>query len=289
MKKTIILLLIIAAQLFAQDPGSGSSFFNLYKGSAAGGSGGGGTPSYTPIDPATLSPTEWYNENEHTTSGSQTWGDVLSTDVLGDGAAWGGKLSDTQNGLATWGVPAFGYVGGFRTVDADRLSILASGNPLTFFIVAKHTTDIGTKTNQYVLDVSTTQSNYSGRIIFRWTNFQPDFTVGDNTNWVSAVIPDINVSDGTWRIYACQFEQATNDVSITLWASGNKKATNTGSSWTTRDYDTGTNGGDVFGEVAYGCEYTWLGEIIWFGNKVLTEEQINGVATWLSQKWDVAW
>lgn len=250
-----------------------------------------GSSGVTPIEPSTLSPTEWYDENEHTNvPNNEHWGDVLSANVLGDAGIADGKTDITQNGLAAWYGGAFGSYTSMFTVDASRLSILASGNSLTFFIVAKHTTDIGTRTAEYLLSVSTVVNNYSGRLAFRFANHNPSFLVGDNTNWFAATITDIDVLDGEWRIYCCQFTQATNNVTAKLWASGDKYAIGTGAAWTTRDYDTGTNGGYIFADHTLGqTEYTGIAEIIWYANIVLTEEEINGVATWLSQKWDVAW
>jgi len=284
--KIIFIMLLFAANIFSQDPGTGSSFINLYNGSA---SGSGGGVVITPIDPATLSPTEWYNETEHTTSGSQLWGDALSVDVLGDGGGGTGMSTVLKNGLATWYAPAFASYGGFWTVDADRLYV-GAGEPLTFFVVARHTTDVGTKTNEYVVKTGAKAPPYSGQILFRWTDHHPHIFVHDNNGHnIICQIDEIDVLDGEWRIYCITVESATNDANIVLYASGGYSYQNAATSWVAIRYDTGTVGGGVFVEQTYRAEYTGIAEVIWFRNKLLTTDEINGVAKWLSDKWDVAW
>ncbi len=231
------------------------------------------------IDPATLSPTRWFDENERA---NNSWGDKLTTNTFGDGGAESWFLQE-QNGLAWWESD-----GGGTPYFVSSTTLMPMGATFSIVFVLKNRVAGNSNNGMYFFNSSSGYSSANLKFLRAATTLYPSLSINDGTN-EAKVTGDYAMNDNQWKIIVLTVSQATNNCVIKVYQNNGTNLSDTETSWTVVTLNGFYNGTGVGG--GNGLEFaSWFGmaEMILF-DKILTLEEVNGVGAWLANKWAITW
>jgi hypothetical protein len=258
--KKILLLLLFAASLFAQDHPPASGVLYRY------GAGGDGS---SPIDPGTLSPDAHYNEDGNDGS---TWEDNI-TDANFEFKS-SGITQTTINSINAWTTNGV-ITNTLKNVTgtASFPALVTDADHTWFFVMSANSGN----PNHYPFQFpSTGAGNYFGF----YNGTTTSFNWRDNSNNTCQVTATMT-SDQVYVI-AILISNVTGAAVMDIWVDGVKGTQGTQSTFTAINLDVNAT---CFNLVAGNSAYTgkWA-EIVWF-KSALTENQIERVSAFLVAKW----
>ncbi len=243
----------------------------LLYGSAAGGAG--------PVDPATLSPSEHY---DNTVGSGRTNGDWFSkiAGTIGWNAGGGAAslFSQTQNGLEYFETDAGGTALSGNTTPRP---VVCDDVDMSYIWLFKiRATNPGS-------DGMFTQTGENGDVelsIDIGAGGAITYYAEDKSKNISSIaISGGDKRDNTWHIMGMSLANATNGA-MSVYFDDGAVQTYTPAAWAPSHY----NGALWAGDKMYGnpyCAWTGIAEVIFWRSKIITAEEFAGVRLWLIDKW----
>lgn len=261
-----------------------SSMYYYYNNQSVSGSGSGGTPvANPPIDPSTLTPINWFDENELSAT---VWGDKQSALAWGDGGATS-YYPFTQNGLTYYECDA-----SFTARYAYNASFMSSSGDFTFVWVVKNRVEgnTGTSNEGFPFGMFNQTAATGGNFgIDRRNTLVARFRLVDSGgNSITCETSDA-INTNEWQIWIVSATNQTNNSALNVYVGNSGTGENLTAStetWTATNYN-GVNAGTRLNAwLPGGNSANWTGsaEIIWF-RTALNKTDAIGVGKWLANKW----
>lgn len=248
-----------------------SKFLLLYSDT---GGGGGGTE---PIDPASLSPNNSFDERDRA---NNSWKCQVTTKTFGDGGAVS-FFPFTQNSLEYFETDA-SFTPLFRY---DLTNWFTSGTNSFSFIIVHKTRVVGSTTNKKLF-WHTSDDPQATWYLTRNADLKPWYVATDDVGEVLAATGSHVLNDDVWNISIMTVKQAANAAEMFVYQSTGETLSATNASWALSNYN-GQQSGTFCTHT--GASWTGTAELIFWNNKILTLEEANGIGTWLASKWDIPW
>lgn len=239
-----------------------------------------GNGGVSPINPADLSPTNWFDENERA---NNNWGDKLSAKAFGDGGATS-YFPFTQNSLAYFETDA-GFTPLFRY---DTSGWFTSIETSFSFLIAHKTRVAGNTTDKRYFQ-QTSDDAQAFWEMRRDGNLKMDYRIVDDLGNIMNAVSSFVVNDDAWKIAIVTVEQEVGAGVVTVYQSNGETITGSNASWVLTRFNGALSG--TFLNGGGGKNSSWVGtaELIFFDNKILTLEEANGIGLWVAQKWNIEW
>ena len=242
---------------------------------AAGGGGG-----VRPVDPATLSPSEHYDESVASARANNNWTDKIGGTVrwnFGAGAA--SLFAQTQNGLTYYETDNLGTP--FGSTTTPRPFVNNDQDASFIWVVKVRATNPG---SDWFFKQTGENANVEARMQMS-AGGVPTCYFEDKSKNVSSLVIDGDIRDNDWKIYVITFKNASTGELI-VYKKDLTSANYTPPAWVASHF----NGALWAGENLYGtpyCAWTGIAELIFWRNKILTAEEAQGVILWLKSKWAI--